>query len=118
MSSTLHKGQGDDPRTRTWVKLDESVPEDFRHDVAMLCHVLSDCVADLVFSLSLFEQARIAGTRRIGSASTADHKEWQRESERQRTREAELEAASGLIWGAPDYFERSEQIREQAGAGP
>jgi hypothetical protein len=94
------------------VWLDESVPESFRRDVEMLCHLLSDCVADLVTSLSLFEQARIADTRRIGSRSTADHEEWRRESERHRAREAELEAAGGLVWGAPDHFERSEQIRE------
>ena len=95
------------------VWLDESVPEEFRHDVEMLCHLLSDCVADLVVSLSLFEQAQIVQTRPIESVPTADREEWQRESEWRRAREAELEAASGLVWGASDYFERSEEIRER-----
>jgi len=95
------------------VWLDKSVPAEFRHDVEMLCHLLSDCVADLVVSLSLFEQAQIAATPLIGSAPTADDEEWQRGSERHRAREAELEASSGLVPGAPDYFERSEEIREQ-----
>lgn len=93
--------------------LDESVPEEIRRDVEMLCHLLSDCVADLVVSLSLFEQAQVAASRRVRSAPTADRTAWQRESERRRAREVELEAAAGLVWGAPDYFERSEEIREQ-----
>jgi hypothetical protein len=40
--------------------LDNSLPDDFRLDVLMLCNLLSNCVADLVVSLSMFEQAQAA----------------------------------------------------------
>ena len=97
------------------VWLDESVPEDFRHDVEMLCHLLSDCVADLVVLLSMFEQAQADSHVRMQATSDAarDHDVWQRAGERRRAREAELEAQAGIAWGQPSYFERSGTIREQ-----
>ncbi|HEY5430715.1 MAG TPA: hypothetical protein VIK04_16485 [Solirubrobacteraceae bacterium] len=87
------------------------VPESFRHDAEMLCHLLSDCVADLVVSLSLFEQAQ--ANRRVQTPPRVDANEWQQESDRRREREAELEAAAGLSRGDPNYWEKSEEIREQ-----
>lgn len=93
--------------------LDESVPEEFRRDVEGLCHLMADCVADLVVSLSLFEQAQVDSYERIQGKSTLDREEWERESEQARLREAELEAAAGLSWGDPGHWEKSEQIRNQ-----
>ncbi len=98
------------------VWLDASaVPEDFRHDVEMLCHLLSDCIADLVVSLSMFEQAQIDShlRRQARSGLVRNEEAWQREGQRRREREVELEAAAGITWGHPDYFEKSEAIREQ-----
>jgi hypothetical protein len=87
------------------------VPDDFRHDVESLCHLLSNCVTDLVVSLSMFEQAY---TAQIQSPSGFDQEEWQRDADRYRQREAELEAEQGVSWGQPDHFERHQAIMEQA----
>ena len=97
----------------TW--LDESVPDDFRHDVEMLCHLLSNCVSDLVVSLSMFEQAQADSRVRMQARSGAirDREKWVRDGERQRKREAEFEAQAGIAPGQPGYFEKSEAIREQ-----
>ncbi|MDQ3609523.1 MAG: hypothetical protein M3459_11575 [Actinomycetota bacterium] len=72
-------------------------------------------MADLVVSLSMFEQAQVETHVRMQARSEAvrDHEEWQQEGERRRRREAELEAQAGIAWGQPDYFEKSEAIREQ-----
>jgi hypothetical protein len=40
--------------------------------------------------------------------------EWAREGRRHQERTAELEAAAGISWGQPDYFEKFETIRAQA----
>lgn len=76
----------------------------------MLCHLLSDCVADSVVALALFEEA-IAGEPR---GTSPDHGQWERDRARERQREAELEAELGVAWGDPDYFQTSNAIREQA----
>lgn len=96
--------------------MDESVgTDDFRFDVEWLCRLLSDCVADLVVSLSMFEQAQIESDARMQArlAAVWERQTWEREGQRRREREAELEAQAGITWGQPDYFERSEAIREQ-----
>lgn len=93
--------------------LGESVPDEFRHDVEMLCHLLSSCITDLVVSLSLFEQALVANRQPLEARPAPDQEEWEREGQRRRAREAELEAAAGVSWGDPDYHEKSERIREQ-----
>ena len=97
------------------VWLDESIPDEFRHDAEMLCHLLASCITDLVVSLSMFEQARIAcsAQMQVRSGAAHDQEAWQREGQRQREREAELEAEAGITWGHPDYSEKSERIREQ-----
>jgi hypothetical protein len=76
-----------------------------------LCHLLSNCVTDLVVSLSMFEQAY---TAQIQTPSGFDQEEWQRDADRHRQREAELEAEQGVSWGQPDHFERHQAIMEQA----
>lgn len=93
------------------VWLDESIPDEFRHDAEMLCYLLSNCVTDLVVSLSMFEQAQIDSYARMQThtAMIHDDEAWQREGPRRR----ELEAEAGITWGHPDYFEKSETIREQ-----
>ncbi|CAA9500039.1 MAG: hypothetical protein AVDCRST_MAG53-1891 [uncultured Solirubrobacteraceae bacterium] len=97
------------------VWLDESaLVDDDRRDVEMLCHGLSNCVADLVVSLSMFEQAQVESHVRMQSRPRAGcMEEWEREGQRQRARKAELEAKAGVAWGQLDYFEKSEAIREQ-----
>jgi hypothetical protein len=94
----------------TW--LDDGVAEDVRREVESLCHLLSDCIADLVVSLSMFEQAYIASSR--GSSSGIDHEEWERDAERRRKREAELDAEQGVVWGQDDWWERSHAIRDRS----
>lgn len=101
--------------------LDESVPEEFRHDVQMLCHLLSDCVADLVVSLAMFEQALVGtGVRmQVRSDAAHDHEQWRREGERPRAREKELDTQPGIACEPPGYFESSEAVRERVrGVGP
>jgi hypothetical protein len=94
------------------VWLDDSVvPDDSRRGIEMLCQLLSDCVADLVVSLSMFEHAQTESSARMRVQH--DHEQWERDGEQRRAREAELEAAAGIAWGDPDYFEKSETIREQ-----
>lgn len=97
------------------VWLDESVPDEIRRDAEMLCHLLSGCIADLVVSLSMFEHAQIDSHLRRQARSELVHDEeaWQREGQRRRERETELEAEAGLTWGHPDHFEKSDAIREQ-----
>src|SRR4051794_22752001 len=73
------------------VWLDGSLPDDLRHEVEMLCHLLSDCVADLVVSLSMFEHARADDHARMHASARPDQGDWQREGDRRRAREAELE---------------------------
>jgi hypothetical protein len=76
------------------------VPDDFRRDAEMLCHLLSNCVTDLVVSLSMFEQARlVASVRMRPSAGGLDHRDWEQERLRRRQREVELEAAAGISRG-------------------
>lgn len=86
------------------VWLADHVPEEVRRPVEMLCHLLSDCVADAVVTLSLFEEA----------VTQPASDQWDHDRGRERQREAELETQEGLEWGQPDYFERSNAIREQA----
>ena len=98
------------------VWLDDVVlPDDIRRDAESLCRLLSDCVADLVVSLSMFEHAQIASRAHMQARSQhgLDHEEWERDGQRRRTREAELEAEAGITWGTPGYFEKSEAIRER-----
>lgn len=91
--------------------LEETIPVDLRHDVESLCHLLSTCVTDLVVSLSMFEQAYVA---EVQTRPGFDQEEWQREADRHRRREAELEVEHGVSWGQPDYFERHQALSEQA----
>jgi hypothetical protein len=80
----------------------------------MVCHLLSNCVTDLVVSLSMFEQARlVASVRMRPSSGGLDHKDWEQERLRRRQREVELEAAAGISRGDADYHEKSDAIREQ-----
>jgi hypothetical protein len=96
--------------------LDDSVPEEFRHDAEMLCHLLANCVADLVVALSMFEQAQLEQHLEFERerGGEARREQWQRDANRTREIEAAMEAEAGVSWGAPDYFERSNEIREQA----
>jgi hypothetical protein len=87
------------------------VSADFRRDVEALCHLLSTCVADLVVSLSMFEQAYIA---QVQTRPGVDREERQRDANRHRRREAELEAEQGVSLGQPDHFERHRVLSEQA----
>lgn len=96
--------------------LDDAVlSDDTRRDVESLCRLLSDCVADLVVSLSMFEHAQIASRAHMQALAQQghDHEQWERDGQRRRAREAELEAEAGIAWGGPDYFEKAEAIREQ-----
>jgi hypothetical protein len=96
--------------------LDDSVAsDDVRHDIEMLCHLLSDCVADLVVSLSMFEHAQIQVHARMQARSHEgpDLAQWERDGQWRRAREDELQAEAGITWGETDYFKKSEAIREQ-----
>jgi hypothetical protein len=93
------------------VWLEETVPDDIRHEVESLCYLLSNCVTDLVVSLSMFEHAYITQAQ---TPSESNPEEWQSNVDRHRQREAELEAEHGVFWGQPDYFERHQAISEQA----
>jgi hypothetical protein len=96
------------------VWLEDSVPSEIRHDVETLCHLLSTCVADLVVTLSMFEQAQLSDHARFRESADRHRENWERDAERTREIEAALETAAGVIWGHPDYWERSSEIREQA----
>lgn len=89
----------------TW--LDDSVPDDFRHDVGRLCRLMSDCVADLVVSLSMFERAYAQPFKRL------DQYERQQDTERQRERESELEADQGTA-DLPENFHNHRMIADRA----
>lgn len=80
----------------------------------MLCHLLSTCVADLVVTLSIFEQAQLSDHTRFQESADARRVKWERDAARMREIEAALETAAGVSWGHPDYWERSSEIREQA----
>lgn len=96
--------------------LEDSVPEEFRRDAEHLCSLLANCIADLVVALVMFEQAQLAEHLEFERErdDQVRQEEWQREADRTREVEAAMEAEAGLTWGAPDYFERSTEIREQA----
>jgi hypothetical protein len=47
-------------------------------------------------------------------AASRDHENWERESQRQQERVAELEAQAGIAWNHPGYLEKSRPILEQA----
>jgi hypothetical protein len=99
------------------VWLDETVvPDDFRLDAESLCDLLSNCVADLVVSLSMFERAQIECRACLQAKLEAgrDRENREREAERQREREVELAAQAGITRDHPDHFEKSRPIREQA----
>lgn len=92
------------------MRLAESVPEEARHDIESLCFLMSSCISDAVAALAMFEEAIPA----IAADVVVSREAWERDCERSRQREAELEAERGLEWGDPDYFEKSQAIREQA----
>jgi hypothetical protein len=94
-----------------WLE-EPGVTDDVRHEVESLCHLLSTCVADLVVSLSMFEQAQIQSAQEMDEMH--NEVEWKQERQREAERTAELEAAAGLTSGDPAYFERSQAIRERA----
>jgi hypothetical protein len=94
--------------------LDDTIPDDFRRDAEALCDQLSDCVADLVVSLSMFEDEYAARfLTRVPTPPSIDLEERQRDADRLYRREAELEAEHGVAWGHPEYFERRAALREQ-----
>jgi hypothetical protein len=86
--------------------LPESMPDDLRFEVEMLCHLLSRGVADLVMSLSMFEDAYVAHTPNRPE-------ERRRNAARRRKRQAELEAEHGVTSEHPDCFEEHDALRER-----
>lgn len=96
------------------VWLDDSIRSKMRHDIESLCYLLSNCVADLVVTLSMYEQARLADHARFEQAADTRAGNWERDSERTREIESALETAAGVSLGSPDHWEKSSEIREQA----
>jgi hypothetical protein len=94
------------------MRLAETIPDEIGHEVEVLCLLLADSVADLVVSLSMFEQAQVEWAK--VAAADFDLEESNREAERYRKRAAQLEAESAIKWGDSDYFERTVAIHEQA----
>lgn len=93
------------------VRLDDTVCPEVSRDVIGLCWLLAQCVSDSVVILSLFEAAQKASHAEPGRY---DRDAWERDTERTRAREQELEAADPRPWGSPGHWDWLKANRNQA----